>query len=85
MFTKLYTYMCVQFFNTNMCIQIYVYKYTNICIQIYVYKYMRTNMCIQIYVYGMCIQTEIFKYSNLIKTKKNHQNRKKQESFYLYF
>jgi len=24
----------------------------------------------------MCIQTEIFKYSNLIKTKKNHQNKK---------
>jgi len=64
---------------TNICIQIYVYKYTNICIQIYVYKYMRTNMCIQIYVYGMCIQTEIFKYSNLIKTKKiikTEKNRK---------
>ena len=32
-----------------------------------VYKYVYTNMC---------VQTEIFKYSNLIKTKKNHQNRK---------
>jgi len=33
---------------------------------------------------NMCLQTEIFKYSNLIKTKKNHQNRKPENFLYIF-